>query len=999
MEEFIPGQRWISNTELQMGLGCIIESDHRTVTINFAASDETRTYAKENAPLSRIIYSIGEQIQSVDGKNIKITAIQDIDGLIFYSGKTLDGEKVALTENQLDHAIQLNRPSERLFSGQIDKNHWFDLRCQTLNELNKLTQSQLSGLIGCRTSLIPHQLYIAHEVANRHAPRVLLADEVGLGKTIEAGLIIHHQLLNERAQRVLIIVPESLIHQWLVEMLRRFNLMFSIFDDTRCQAMKSNNTSSENIPEENPFLSEQLVLCSVEFLSKNNDDYQHVLSGEWDLMVVDEAHHLKWTAEQSSHEYQLIEQLSQQIKGVLLLTATPEQLGIESHFARLRLLDPDRFTNLDSFIAQETDYQLIARLIEALLSDNTFDQASQQQLKSILKDDYNDEKQHSKESIIEHLLDRHGTGRILFRNTRATIKGFPERKVFTHPQKLPAEYKLLLVQFTRSFIAGNQHEHSITTETEQNFSKLVLFPEQLYQINAATNPLLPNWTKIDPRVQWLGDWLYEQRSNSTISRSSFSADSSFQNNKVLIITAYAQTTIELAETLKKQFGLYAAVFHEGLSLVERDRAAAFFADTENGAQVLICSEIGSEGRNFQFAHKMVLFDLPINPDLLEQRIGRLDRIGQTQNIQIHIPYLDNSAQALLFHWYHEALNAFEKTCPAGHNVFSRVKESLFNNLMSVNTEKETTPNHSDFITHSRILHKEFSQTLHEGRDQLLEYNSCRQPQADHLYTLAEKKDHDQSLFQYMDEVFDAFGIDHSEHSNHCYIISPGEHMLTQFPGLPDDGMTITYSRDIALSNEDMQFFSWEHPMVRTAMDMINSSEMGNTAMTTLDSSTLNVALKPGSLLVECFFVLETTTHKTLYANRYLPPTTIRILLSEHGQELTQTIKHEEIKQGQEKINTQTAQQIIKIKQEELQQIISKAESRCEQYTPKILQSAKDDSQIILNNEIDRLRALSKVNPNIRHEEIDFLQQQLQALEAIFSSIKPRLDALRVIIAS
>ncbi len=394
MEEFIPGQRWISNTELQLGLGCIIDSDHRTVSINFAASDETRTDAKQNAPLSRIIYTQGDSIQSINGESIEVISIEEIDGLISYTGINQHSETQTLLENQLEHSIQFNRPAERLFSGQVDKNHWFDLRYQTLQQLHKLTNSKLSGLTGCRTSLIPHQLYIAHEVANRHAPRVLLADEVGLGKTIEAGLIIHHQLLNERAQRVLIIVPESLIHQWLVEMLRRFNLMFSIFDNKRCQAMKLEDDLSES-HNENPFLSEQLVLCSLDFLSSNKDYYQQALAGEWDLMVVDEAHHLKWTPQQSSHEYQLVEQLIQQVKGVLLLTATPEQLGVASHFSRLRLLDPDRFTNLEAFINEENNYQSIAQLMDTLLSDNEFNNLQQKQLKIILGDEYNDELNHT----------------------------------------------------------------------------------------------------------------------------------------------------------------------------------------------------------------------------------------------------------------------------------------------------------------------------------------------------------------------------------------------------------------------------------------------------------------------------------------------------------------------------------------------------------------------------------------------------------------------------
>ena len=167
-----------------------------------------------------------------------VTAIDEIDGLIEYTGKDKSGLPQRWAESELNNFIQLNRPVERLFNGQIDQDKWFELRYQTLLHINNLAHSELYGLTGVRTSLIPHQLYIAHEVANRYAPRVLLADEVGLGKTIEAGLILHHQLLTERVKRVLIIVPESLVHQWLVEMLRRFNLMFSVFDEERCLSLE-----------------------------------------------------------------------------------------------------------------------------------------------------------------------------------------------------------------------------------------------------------------------------------------------------------------------------------------------------------------------------------------------------------------------------------------------------------------------------------------------------------------------------------------------------------------------------------------------------------------------------------------------------------------------------------------------------------------------------------------------------------------------------------------
>ncbi len=140
-----------------------------------------------------------------------------------------------------------------------------------------------SGLRGQRTSLIPHQLHIAHDVGRRHAPRVLLADEVGLGKTIEAGMILHQQLLSGAAERVLIVVPETLQHQWLVEMLRRFNLRFSLFDDERYAEAQHDAY--------NPFETEQLVICSLDFVRRSKQRTEHLCDAEWDLMVVDEAHH------------------------------------------------------------------------------------------------------------------------------------------------------------------------------------------------------------------------------------------------------------------------------------------------------------------------------------------------------------------------------------------------------------------------------------------------------------------------------------------------------------------------------------------------------------------------------------------------------------------------------------------------------------------------------------------------------------------------------------
>ena len=265
MQEFAIGQRWISAAELQLGLGMIIEIEHRTVSIIFPATAEVRIYARQDAPITRVRFAEGDWVQNQDDRLLQVVSLEEKNGLIAYHCEDESGQPVLLPEGKLNNFLQLNRPGERLLNGQIDRNKWFMLRTRARSIANSLVQSPIYGLAGCRTSLIAHQLYIAYEVSRRFSPRVLLADEVGLGKTIEAGLILHQQLLLERARRVLIVVPESLVHQWLVEMVRRFNLLFSVFDEERCQALEASQQESEGNGD-NPFQSEQLIICSLQFL-------------------------------------------------------------------------------------------------------------------------------------------------------------------------------------------------------------------------------------------------------------------------------------------------------------------------------------------------------------------------------------------------------------------------------------------------------------------------------------------------------------------------------------------------------------------------------------------------------------------------------------------------------------------------------------------------------------------------------------------------------------
>jgi ATP-dependent helicase HepA len=209
MNDFIPGQRWISNTESELGLGMILEVAFNRVTVLFLATSERRVYAKDNAPLTRVRFNEGDEIESVDYLKITVHQVQENSGLLTYIGLDEDDNLHQIDEMELNHHIQFNKPQDRLFTGQFDPTAWYRLRYQTWQRQQQHQQSAVKGLQGARASLIPHQLYIAQQAANRAAPRVMLADEVGLGKTIEAGLIIQHRLINGLSKRVLILVPTA----------------------------------------------------------------------------------------------------------------------------------------------------------------------------------------------------------------------------------------------------------------------------------------------------------------------------------------------------------------------------------------------------------------------------------------------------------------------------------------------------------------------------------------------------------------------------------------------------------------------------------------------------------------------------------------------------------------------------------------------------------------------------------------------------------------------
>ncbi len=940
MADFRIGQRWISESEPELGLGILESVSRYQLRLLFPASSEARLYAPGTAPIKRVEFREGDSVQSQSGQVVLIESVREEDGLLVYIGGGFE-----LAEADLADTISFSKPEDRLIGGQIDKSDTFALRYEAIACSSRARQSEVSGFSGGRIDLIPHQLYIAAEVANRYAPRVLLADEVGLGKTIEACLILHRLHLTGRAERVLIVLPESLVHQWFVELLRRFNMWFTLFDDERGESILASPEAS------NPFMEEQLVITSIGTLLGDERWAEFAKEAKWDLLVVDEAHHLEWSPESVSPEYELVEGLSQKSHGLLLLTATPEQLGAEGHFARLRLLDPERYPDLESFKQEQSEYSAVATVANKLVEQISLTAEDVQFLRETfieLDDGEFAARITEPKSLLEDLVDRHGTGRVIFRNSRDALQGFPERKAL--PTSLEARKTLSEMELQERLLREFDIEVQIGAE------------EPGYDF------------KHGPRIKWLADLLRE-----------------LGDAKVLLICRTKAKVDAIQLALGEEINVKAAVFHEDLSLLQRDRNAAYFAE-KDGARILLCSEIGSEGRNFQFAHHLVLFDLPLNPELLEQRIGRLDRIGQSETIRVHLPYLKNSCTELLVRWHHEGLNGVEHSLKGGNAYLAKYRDSLIRLGKLYHEGSEAVKEDADaMIAESAVFRSDLESKLSQGQDRLIALNSFKEAVASDLVDQIAELDKDHSLDTFMNRIFDHFGVSVDDIDQRTFRLEPSQLFVESFPGLPEEGTTVTADRSKAIGREDIGFLSWDHPMVRGSIDLILSSEKGNSTIVVWADDSVDAP----PILIEAIFVLESVAPARLHVDRFLPPTPVRILVDMAGADASDDFSHEMINRKTRDEEAFRLKQNPEVLQALVPQMLKAAREHARTQKSVFLSKAMQVAHDRLNGEATRLKELRKVNPNVREEEIRIAENVVNDVTKHIAKAHLRLDSVRL----
>lgn len=900
--EIFPGQRFISTSEPSLGLGHVISSENGLVEICFPAAEDTRTYSAETAPLVRVRFAPGDEITDHSKMKLTVETLTEVDGILTYHG----GGK-SIHESDLLDSLTFISPEKRLLAGLTDHPRDFDQRLEALRWNAAIRRSPARGYTGARIDLIPHQLSIVAETSNRLHPRVLLADEVGLGKTIEACLILHRLHLTGRADRILILVPEPLVHQWFVELLRRFNLLFAIYDEERCASITAHDEAA------NPFADSQLILCATSFLSENKLRASQAREAGFDLLIVDEAHHLEWSEDESSPAYRMVEELARQVPSLLLLTATPQQLGPAGHFARLRLLDPARYSDLDGFLSETESYTPLAQAVEALSAGGIPDDIATFTLASPRADKHLSDLRAGDEAarplLVSELIDSFGTGRVLFRNTRERLTGFPKRLPILHP------------------------------------------------LEKGTSP-----------YTWLANLIRELP----------------EEEKILLITNSPEAAITIQEKLLTEIHTESALFHEDLSMLQRDRNAAYFQEAE-GARILICSEIGSEGRNFQFARHLVLFGLPRDPEVLEQRIGRLDRIGQTGDIHIHIPYGKDSRSELQARWLHEALDVFSEPLKGATTLATE----LLPDLDELADASPSSKKFKDFLKRSTALKADVIHRLTTGHDRLLELGAPPASQSADLLAAIEEADADPRFAKFTLRLFDHLGLDVSDLSERAFVFKRGQRQAEAFADIPEEGLSATLDRTTALSREDLTFLTFDHPLFRDAVGQLLDGNSGNAAFANWNTG------KGKSILLECAFVLEVIAPPRLQLDRFLPPTLLRVIVDHTGKAQTKAPPAKLFQPGDpRRIVSQES-----FRTDLFPKMLAAAKGVAERASAKPTNAAKEHAAETIGKQIARLEDLAARNPHVSPAEIKTLTATLRETKESLSQARVRLDSLRLIFCS
>lgn len=437
-----------------------------------------------------------------------------------------------------------------------------------------------------------YQLETAKKVVKQLGGRAILADEVGLGKTIEAGLICKEYLCRGMIKSLLVLTPATLVSQWQSELAEKFAIE-TVTSDERHET-----------PEEFWTLNEHIVSSIT--VAKHKSHWDYVTGREWDLVVVDEAHHLK---NRQTLNWKLVNALKKRF--ILLLTATPVQNNLVELYNLLTLLKP-------GLLSTEAEFKR-----EYVQSRDGRVAKNPEKLRQLMRE-------------------------VMVRNTRSGVDVKLPKRFASTISCQPTESERELYQAINAYL--RQHPQELDKLTRNNL---------LMRAGSSPAALIESLKGLEKRfehdeLKFLSKWA-RQVKESEKARQLITLLQQAKHNKTLVFINHRATQSYLSKALT-EVGIEHTEFRGDLSLKAKDAAIEMFRES---VPVMLASETGGEGRNLQFANTIINYDLPWNPMRIEQRIGRLHRIGQTQDVYIFNFCLANSLEEYILKVLHEKINLFE----------------------------------------------------------------------------------------------------------------------------------------------------------------------------------------------------------------------------------------------------------------------------------------------------------------------------------------------------
>lgn len=597
------GDRLTHRLNSDLGPGEVVEVDGRFLVARFPKTNQVLRLAIRSGALERLVLRPGVSVHHLpSGSRSVVDRVLDSGRVLLLDGQEVD--ELDLWPDEIVGDLLAG-----LAAGKVGSQEAFSLRLDMLRLASIREADGLGSFLGGRIHLFPHQLYVAERATRTDPVRWLLADEVGLGKTVESCLILNHLLRTGRALQTLVVAPDTLTVQWLGELWRKYHQVFVLLDEKRLQDVEKDYGKGFN-----PFDAFERAVVSLELLVAMPRLSEQAVEAGIDLLVVDEAHHLRRRrGHPGNAAYRAVEPIVAASRHVLLLTAVPLEDDAHGFFRLLQLLRPDELPDFEEFSSRLHDGRRLPACTSA--------------------------------------------------TRRVDIGGLPPR--IGRPVELADDDAWAVQAALVDWLRGRPANKPMAEKRKAASIRAALaWPGAMVaHTGRAQEPELHDLAvaaeSCDPRVEWLLDRAPEWQKSG---------------DRSLVFVAERETLEALRAALDRRKGLRVGAFHEEMSAKQRDIEVAQFR-LKSGPSILISTECGGEGRNFEFCTRIVLFDLPWNPIVVEQRIGRLDRIGRTVPVEIVYFKPPRGLGATVARLYEE-LGLFERPIDSLERELRGVEEAI-----------------------------------------------------------------------------------------------------------------------------------------------------------------------------------------------------------------------------------------------------------------------------------------------------------------------------------